>query len=209
MGQTADELREQLEYQRADLTRDVQAIGDRVSPGRMVDRRRAATRQRWDDIKCRVMGTTDDLRGGMADHAHGMADTATEMAHDAGETIRSVPEMARRETRGAPLLAGALAFGMGAMAAMMLPSSEKEREVVRRYEDDLSDVAEGVKGQVTGVAKDTASNMKGEAQAAVQDVKESAMSAADQVKQEASSAAGDVSEQARGATQEVKGASRS
>ena len=56
MGQTAEELRGQLVYQRAEVSRDLDAIGDRVSPHRMVERRQAAVRQRFTDIKERVMG---------------------------------------------------------------------------------------------------------------------------------------------------------
>ena len=42
MGQTAEDLRTQLAEQRGDISRDLEAIGDRVSPGRMMERRQAA-----------------------------------------------------------------------------------------------------------------------------------------------------------------------
>ena len=38
MGQTADELRSQIDEQRRDVSRDLEAIGDRVSPRRMAVR---------------------------------------------------------------------------------------------------------------------------------------------------------------------------
>src|SRR3954471_805237 len=59
MGQTAEELRGQLGEQRAEISRDLDAIGDRVSPQRMVERRKAAMRQRVSDIKDTVMGTAE------------------------------------------------------------------------------------------------------------------------------------------------------
>ena len=40
MGQRAEELRQEIEGTRAELSGTLDAIGDRVSPGRTVDRRR-------------------------------------------------------------------------------------------------------------------------------------------------------------------------
>jgi len=40
MGQNADELRRNIETTRENLGETVEAIGDRVSPGRMIERRK-------------------------------------------------------------------------------------------------------------------------------------------------------------------------
>ena len=45
MGQTTGQLKTELEQRRADVSADLEALGDRVSPGRMADRRRAQLRR--------------------------------------------------------------------------------------------------------------------------------------------------------------------
>ena len=66
MGTRADELKSDLERQREALGEDLEAVGDRVSPGRVVERRRAALRQGFGRLRDRVMGTADSARGGMS-----------------------------------------------------------------------------------------------------------------------------------------------
>ena len=61
MGQTTEELRTQIAEQRDDLGRELEAIGDRVSPGRMAQRRKAAVGERFTSVKERVMGTAGDV----------------------------------------------------------------------------------------------------------------------------------------------------
>ena len=59
MGTTPDELRNELEQQRESLSRDLVAIGDRVSPNRIVERRRMAVRQSFGRAREAVMGAKD------------------------------------------------------------------------------------------------------------------------------------------------------
>ena len=66
MGQTTEDLRAQIADQRETLGRDLEAIGDRVSPTRMAERRKNAVRERWQSTKTRVMGTADDATSAMS-----------------------------------------------------------------------------------------------------------------------------------------------
>ena len=52
-------LRQQISEQRESLGADLNAVGDHVSPARIVERRRAAVGQRWRDVRERVMGATE------------------------------------------------------------------------------------------------------------------------------------------------------
>ena len=97
MGQTADELKIDIERRRESLSGTVDAIEDRVLPGRIIERRRQAVRGRLNSARDRVMGTRDEVTGRISD-----------VASDAASTMRGateVPERLADQTRGAPLIA--------------------------------------------------------------------------------------------------------
>ncbi len=62
MGQNADELRRNIETTRENLGETVEAIGDRVSPGRMIGRRKNRVMTNFRNIRERVMGSASDTR---------------------------------------------------------------------------------------------------------------------------------------------------
>jgi gas vesicle protein len=189
VGQTAEDLRLQAERQRAELSRDLEAIGDRVSPSRMVERRQAAVRQRLTRAKEAVMGTADTARdrvGSAADHVGGTAS-------DIGSRIGDAPDAIRRQTEGNPLAAGLIAFGAGLLAATLIPTTRREEQAGRRIQPQLAQVAEEVKSEVRQAAED----LRPAAEQAVQEVKGSAQDAAQAVKDEASTAAQNVRDETR------------
>ena len=59
MGQSTHELRRDIERTRADLGDTLDAIGDRVSPGRMIERRKNRMSSGIRSVKDRVMGTVE------------------------------------------------------------------------------------------------------------------------------------------------------
>ena len=64
---STDELRRDIAARREDLGRDLDAIGDRLSPGRMVDRTRGRARMRVVAVRDRVMGQARTTRGAVDD----------------------------------------------------------------------------------------------------------------------------------------------
>ena len=62
MGQNADELRRNIETTRENLGETVEAIGDRVSPGRMIERRKNRVMTNFRNIRERVLGSASDTR---------------------------------------------------------------------------------------------------------------------------------------------------
>ena len=84
MGQTTEELRQQIADTRGDLTDTLDAIGDRVSPGRVIERRK-------NRMTAGVRSTLDRLMG---------------TAHDAADAVRDTPGSVGSSTQGAPLVAG-------------------------------------------------------------------------------------------------------
>jgi Protein of unknown function (DUF3618) len=179
VGQTAEELRVQAELQRADLSRDLEAIGDRVSPGRMVERRRAAVRQGFSRARDAVMGRADSVRSSGGGSMSTMGDAASSV----GQRIGEMPDTVRRQTEGNPMAAGLIAFGAGMLLATVIPSTRQEEEAARRIEPQLA----GVAGEVRTGVQQAAEQLKPTAQEAIEDVKSSARDAVDAMKDEVSS----------------------
>ena len=163
MGQTPDELREELAERRSAVSGDLEAIGDRVSPGRMVERRRAA-----------VGGYVQRAR----ESVMGAADSVGDAAGNVGSTAADVPGAVLTRTQGAPLAAGLVAFGAGFVLASLAPASRVERDAAARLEPALQSAA----GEVRSAAQAVGEHVRDEAQTAVADLRESAGEAADRVK---------------------------
>ena len=60
MGQSPEELKQEIETTRSDLGETLDAIGDRVSPGRMIERRTNRVRQGVGGLRDRIMGFVDE-----------------------------------------------------------------------------------------------------------------------------------------------------
>lgn len=182
MGQTADQLRSQIDEQRRDVSRDLEAIGDRVSPRRMAARRRERMRLAWRDTRDRLIGSDDDATTSAGESGDGMMDTVQSAASSAMESAAKLPDATRRQAQGSPLVATAVAFGAGFLLATVLPTSRAEQQMVDRFGDELREGAAGVKQEVSTMARDVADNMSGDVQQAGRNVAESANQAMDEVK---------------------------
>lgn len=170
MAQTTGELTMRIEEQRAVLGYHLDELGDKVSPRRMAERRKAAVRDRVSSIKDRVMGTAD----GAAARTHEMTDEALEAA-------RRAPDAARQHVEGNPLAAGLLAFAAGLVMAALLPETEKERELARSVQPHLETAA----SEAGAIAQDSAEALKPAARDAAEHVKQQAQQSGEAVKEEA------------------------
>ena len=115
---SAEDLRQQLDEQRAGLGQDLVAIGDRVSPKRVAERRTAAVRQKVGGMRDAVMGAKDtvaDKASDLGDQAGGVGSAVADRASTTVDQVRSGPELARTRTQGNPLAAGVIAFGAGCL----------------------------------------------------------------------------------------------
>jgi hypothetical protein len=188
MGQTADELRSQINDQRDDVGRDLEAIGDRLSPRRMVDRRRARVRQAWHDTRDRVMGTAESMQSSAGDTAGGAVESLQSAATSAKDTATRLPEMARQQAQGSPLVAVGVAFGAGFLLASVLPTSRQEDQLAQRFGSELGTGADRLKEGVKQTVRDVADQMSDEVQDAGRNVAETARGAMDEVKANATNA---------------------
>jgi hypothetical protein len=221
MGQSAEELRREIEHSRGQLTSTVDAIGDRVSPGRVVERRVNRAKGGLQSVRERVMGPStaaagtvsgtvsgtasgvSDLASSVSDAAGSAAGSAADALATAGDQLRSAPQAVKQvtaeRTQGAPLIAGLLAFGAGALVASLVKGSETEGRVAQA----ALGAAQPIKDAAAEAGQELASSLKDQGQQAVQQVKETATQAAGEVKETAQQSAQQTAETGRDAAQQV------
>lgn len=193
MGATAEELRGELAVERASIGADLEAIGDRVSPGRIVQRRRAATRQRFDGLRERIMGTAEDLRDATTAPVSGAASSVA-------ETMSAAPQALRRSTGGNPLAAGLVAFGVGLVVATLLPETETEHRLAEKVQPQLEELA-STAGQA---AQEVVEAVKPAAEEAMQEMKQGAQEAVGHVKKQGTHAVSETTDQAKTSAQQAR-----
>jgi len=178
MGQSAEELRRDIAGTRQDLGETLDAIGDRVSPGRMIERRKNRISNGVQSVKERIMGTAQDA-----------ADAVATRARDTADLVTGGPDAGRRQTAGAPLAAGGVAFGVGFLVAAAFPPTRTEE----RAAEQVLEKVEPVKEQLVEAGQQVADH-----------IREAAPEAVDQVKEAAARSGQEIADTARDATQASK-----
>lgn len=232
MGEDPQQLRRDIERTRADLGVALDDIEERVSPARIVERRKQRVRDRWDSIRSSVMGEPDEgpaWTAGPQGKVEGMQQrvgdgvhSVSEGMHSAVETVQSAPGQARRRTQGNPLVAGALAFGAGVLAASLLPPTRAEQEAAvalkeraeplteqlkeagREVGQHLTEAAKEAGTEVAEHAKEAAAEVQDEARSTAQDLTEEGRSRAEDVAAHARDSAQDVTDDAKSSAQSVQ-----
>ena len=174
--------------QRERMGDTLDAIGDRLSPERMVERRKAAVSQTFRNMKESVMGSpgyqepaTERLRAQAGD----ARDAATSAVQHASEHVQQAPQALADQARGNPVAAGIIAFGAGVLLATLLPSSRTEQRVVAEAKPQLQQAAQ----QLKQAGQDVASEAKDHARDAAEEVKSSSTEAGSHVREQAEESA--------------------
>lgn len=184
MTDSPDAIRADIERTREELGQDVDALADKVTPSKIVDRQVDKVRGAFGSVRERVMGAADDASSG----ASGLAEGAKDIAHDV-----------KAKAEGAPLAVGLIAFGAGLLVASLIPASRKEKDLA----ESVKDTAQPLVDEVSNIAKEAAAHLQEPAQEAVAAVKDRAAEAVDTVKTEATDAADTVKDQAQHAQENV------
>lgn len=201
MAEEPDRLRQEIEYTRAGLTRDVDRLAEKTSP-------KQVARRRWTTVKEKVMGSTGqardtlgsgasaaqekasdlggtDLGGTVQEKASQLSDAAGDKAHQAAGAVRGAPRAVVTQTQGNPIAAGVIAFGVGMLAATLIPVTDAERRAGQELKDHsdqltdkVKDVGSDLTDEVGGTVQEAAGRVKDTAQEAVQATKEQARSSA-------------------------------
>ena len=162
MGATENQLKHDAEVQRARMGDTLEAIGDRLSPERMVERRKAAVGQTFRNMKESVMGSPGYQ-----------------------EPMQHAPQALADQARGNPVAAGIIAFGAGVLLATLLPTSRTEQRVVEEAKPQLHGAADQLKAAARDVASDAADHARDAAEA----VKSTGTEAGSHVRDQAEAAA--------------------
>ena len=216
-----EQIRREIERTQANLSQDVDALTEKVTPSKIVERRVDRARDTAVRLKEQVMGSNPTHTGGRAvsqaadrvsgtassaassvqDAASSAAGTVQEAAASAAGAVQEAPQAVRRQTRGNPLAAGLIAFGAGWLVSSLLPASRREQELA----DQAKQVAqEKVQPVLQQVASEVGDNLREPAQQAVDSVKATAQDAGQTVTDEGRWAAQDVSGRAQDAAGNVR-----
>lgn len=164
-----DVIRADIERTREELGQDVDALADKVTPGKIVDRQKSRLRQRFAGVRERVMGVAEDV-----------GDTTSHAASSAGDAVAQLPDKARRTAQGAPLVVGAVVAGIGFVTALLIPASDRERRMASQLREQAQPLVE----KAGDAAREVAGGLKEPAKEAVEHVKDVAAESAEHVKGE-------------------------
>jgi ElaB/YqjD/DUF883 family membrane-anchored ribosome-binding protein len=200
MGQDTEQLKREIETTRADMGATLDAIGDRVSPGRVVERKKNKLVLTGRSLKDRVMGVAGDAPSHIAHTAESARDAVAGAATQATDAARQTSDAVIHRTEGAPMVAGAIAFGAGFLLAASLPASQAEVDASARLVESL----EPVKEDLSDTAREIAEHLKEPAMEAAQNVKDAASDGAHAVTSTAREAVEETAQHARDSVAAVK-----
>jgi hypothetical protein len=201
VGTTEAELRRNAERDRERMGETLDAIGDRLSPERVVERRKAAVGQGFRRMREAVMGSPGYVepvahraREGASNVATNVASSAADTARSAAENVRQAPQMVADQTRGNPIAAGIVAFGAGMLFATMFPKTETEQQLI----GDVRPTIDRAKEELQGTGRELAADVRDHAKDAAQQVSQAGKEAASNVTEQTKSSAQEVAQQAKG-----------
>jgi len=171
MGTSTEELSGDIAQTRQSLTKDVDALQDRVSPSAIIERRKTAVRGRWTAARDRVMGS----------------------GHGLGSATSSAGGRIEDQVEGSPLAAGLVAFGAGLVIAGLIPATRAEAQGAQRLKEAAQDHGQPLLDEAKSAAQDMGDQLKGKASEAVDEVRSSAQESADRVRQETPGSSSDES----------------
>ena len=203
MTSDPDQIRGNIEQTQKNLSANVDALAEKVSPSRIVERRVEQTRSAMTSVKDRIMGsaaeTTSTVSGTASSAAASAKDTLAAKASSAADMASSAPEQARQRTRGNPLAAGLVAFGAGWLLSSLLPATEPEQQAAAQVKDLAMEKGRPVAQELGQAGQEAGQSLRESAQQRAQSVKETATDAASTVRDEAQSQASDVTDHAQDA----------
>jgi gas vesicle protein len=208
MTSDPDQIRSSIEQTQQNLSVDVDALTDKVSPPKIVERRVQQTRTAMTSVKDRIMGSTSERTSSLGgtvsstassarDTVASAKDTVASTASSAADVAGSAPDLARQRTRGNPLAAGLIAFGAGWLVASLLPATETEQQAASQVKDLATEKGRPVVQQLSQAGQEAAQELRDSAQQRAQSVKDTATDAASTVRDEAQSHASDVTDHAQ------------
>jgi len=184
MNTEPEQIRQDIEETQRNLSDDVDALTDKVSPSQIVQRRVDRARGVMNEAKDKVMGTFSSV-----------GEKGSSAASSVADAVSDAPGMVQRRTQGNPLAVGLIAFGAGWLVSSLLPASEAEKRIATRIKDQTMEHSDVIKEEVTGAAQEIKDNLREPTQEAMQTVTSTASEAANAVREEGTQAAKEVKDQ--------------
>jgi hypothetical protein len=202
MTNNPEDIKRDIEATRAELSRDVDLLSEKVSPSRVLERRVDRAKEAVGGVKDKVMGVTSPGESGSAGLSAAQ-DKVSSAASSVADTATSAPAVARSQTRGNPLAAGLIAFGVGWLASSLVPATQKEQDVAGAVKDKVGEHSDAIKRPLSEAASDLKENLREPAQEAAESMKSTAQDAAANVRDTSKSAAQDLKDEAKDAKETV------
>ncbi|MGH1524983.1 DUF3618 domain-containing protein [Leifsonia sp. L25] len=200
MTDDPDVIRAEIENTRRNLSGDVDALADKVTPSKIADRQKRKVKGAFHSFTERIMGSDDEYYDG---HTHrSVAARTGDALDDAKDATADAGRRVVAKAEGNPVAVGLIAFGVGLLAASLIPASDKEQELAAKAKD----AAQPMLQEAAEVGKEIANDLKQPAQEAVEAVTETAQESVETVRAEATDRAGDVADDAKAAGQRVQDA---
>lgn len=194
MTDSPEAIRADIERTRRELSYDADALVDKVTPSKVVQRQTDKIKGAFGSVRERIMGSVDDAGSSLHD--------AGSSLHDAGSSVKDATHRVASKAEGNPLAVGVMAFAAGLLVSSLIPASEKEK----RLADDVKDQAQPLVDEAKQVAQQVGENLTEPMQDAANAVKDTATDAASHVRDDAQDAAGAVRERTDEARGTVSGA---
>jgi uncharacterized protein DUF3618 len=178
-----------IEATRANLTRDIDELSDKVSPGRVVERRKQAVKGRFGSVRDKVMGSASGAGTSVSSSASDATGAVSDKASGALDTVSA-------KAQGNPLAAGLVAFGAGMLISALVPASEQETRVAAKAVDAAKEHGQPLVDEAKAVGQQVGQDLKDSAAESAEQLKATAQESAQNVKQEGQSSAQTVKDQA-------------
>ncbi len=219
MSSDPDQIRDEINRTQRELSADVDALTEKLSPPRIVERRVQATRDAMTNVKDKIMGNTGQSASNAWDATSSQAasvgqsvtagassvrDSAVSTVSSAADAARSAPALVRRQATGNPLAAGLIAFGAGWLLSSLAPASAPEQQVATQVKDFAAEQGRPVVQQLGEAGQQAAQQLRESAAQRAETVKDTAADAASTVSGEAQAAASHVTSQAQDAAGTVR-----
>ncbi|MEH0932030.1 DUF3618 domain-containing protein [Micromonospora sp. CPCC 205558] len=197
MSSDPDRIRREIETTRNELSSDVDALTDKVNPRRIAGDRVGQARGAFTRAKEKMMGSSNHLG----------QEAGQRMSHAAGSVrneTRSLGQQSREQAQGNPMAAGLVAFGVGLLAASLIPPSGRERQLAGRARSMVSEHSGELREQASQVGHQMQDNLREPAQQAAQSVRSSAQQGVSAVRDQGRSAAGQVQGETHAAVDDLR-----
>lgn len=190
MTDSPEAIRAEIERTRSELSRDTDALVDKVTPSKIVDRQTDRIKGAFGSVRERIMGAADDTGSSLHERGSAVAGGVSDATHRVAA-----------KAEGNPLAVGLMAFAAGLLVSSLIPASDKEKQLA----GDVKEQAQPLLDEAKQVAQEVGQDLKEPVKEAATAVKDTAADAASNVRDDAQGAAGTVRDRAEEARGNVSG----